>query len=371
MKDNSKRVLHVLGQLNQGGVENRLMDIYRKIDRKRIQFDFVVHGNEKGYFYDEILSLGGKVFHIPRFKVFNIISYISAWQNLFNKLSQNIYIHGHVTSSSIIYMCIAKKYNIQNRIVHARNDNKASLVKRFFTSMSRFCATQFISVSRAAALSTFGKKKGLASLVFPNAIDVSKYAYNEKERMQTRTYLNIKKNDILCTHVGRFEVQKNHFYLIKIFKNLVKSNNNYRLLLIGVGHLKNKVIKEVHKMNLEDKVIFLSITDSIPQILMASDILLLPSFYEGFPGIALEAQASGLELFVSDRVTKEIDLTNNVHFLPITKGGEKQWYEAIIHKKPHLGNYRSKYARQLEKTEYHIDNLVDTYYDLYRVNYDE
>lgn len=366
---NPKRVLHVLGQLNQGGVENRLMDLYRKIDRHRLQFDFVVHGDEKGYFYEEIQSLGGRIYHVPRFNGINVRSYRVAWIRLLENIKEIQIVHGHVTSTSYFYMKVAKNKGIEKRIIHARAENKGPILKRIFTRLSRFHANEFLGVSRIAARSTFGQKKGAKALILPNAIDVDKYIFEPEQRHIYRTKLDLDSHDVLYLHVGRFTHQKNHFFLINLFDQLTKYYSNIKLLLVGEGPLKLKVQSYISKLNLTDKIIFMGPTSDIPQILMAADGLLLPSFYEGFPGIALESQASGLRTFVSDKVTKEIYQTKLVRFLPINKNTFSLWVEALNPNGYAQNEDRKASASIIRDSLFHIENLINKYYELYEVDF--
>lgn len=364
MKDKPTRVLHVVGQLNQGGVENRLMDIYRKINRAKLQFDFVVHGPEEGYFYEEIETMGGRIFHVPKFKVFNTIAYLGAWAKLLVENDYSI-IQGHVTSTSFFYMWIAKRQKIKKRIIHARAENKGPIIKRLFTRLSRYHANRFLSVSKIAAISTFGKKIGANAQVIPNAIDANKYVFNSEFRDKFRKEYMIGSDYFLCTHVGRFTHQKNHHFLIDVFKSLANRLDKIKLILVGIGPLKDEITKRLYNENLMDKVLFIGITNEIPAILMASDCLLLPSFYEGFPGIALESQASGLKTFVSDRTTQEIHLTDIIHFLPIEKKNQDTWVNNIVKQTIYDHDNRKKYAEVIKDSPYHIDNTLNIFLNIY------
>lgn len=319
------RVLHVFGKIDLGGAESRVMDIYRHIDRSKVQFDFVVHTPDRGFFEDEITKMGGRVFHVPRFRLFNIISYKKAFREFFEDYGNEFaVVHAHMTSTAAIYLPIAKKAGIKITAAHARSAGVDPGFKGFLTRMLRKNlwkkADNLFTCSKMAGISVFGQKavdKGLVKFV-PNAIRVGLFAFNEKYREDVRNELNI--NDkFVVGHVGRLHYSKNHEFLIDVFAQLVRIYNNDPekgenspepvLLLVGDGPLRSMIEQKASDLGISDKVIFAGNQKDIYKYYDAMDCFVYPSRYEGLPGTVIEAQASGLRCIISDSICEEVDIT--------------------------------------------------------------
>ncbi|MCR4788939.1 MAG: glycosyltransferase, partial [Lachnospiraceae bacterium] len=213
------RVLHVFGKLDLGGAESRIMDIYRHLDRSRVQFDFVVHTEDKCYYEDEVNAMGGRLFRVPRFKIFNITSYKKAFRDLFADYgSEFTVVHGHMTSTASIYLPLAKEAGIRTTVAHARSAGVDPGLKGFLTRMMRknlWKKADFLfACSEKAGISVFGQRasdNGLVKFV-PNAIRVGLFAFNEQTRNETRNELGVGDKYVIG-HVGRFHFSKNHEFL--------------------------------------------------------------------------------------------------------------------------------------------------------------
>ncbi len=358
------RVLHVLGTLNLGGAESRIMDIYRNIDRSKVQFDFAIHTNDQCYFAEEVKKLGGNIFVFPRFTGANYHQYKKAW-NIF--LSENTYkiIHGHQTSTAFIYLKVAKNKRIPIRIAHSRNASKDSKIKIFTSKLARLYATDLFAVSRLAAISEFGNKnvKNNKVKIIKNGIPVGKFVFNQNNRMQLRKELNIKPNTLVLCHIGRFHPQKNHDFLIDIFSEVQKNKKDSLLLLIGEGKLKNNIEKKVKLLDLDKKILFLGSRNDIPNILSASDMLIFPSIYEGFPGVVLEAQASNLISIISSNITKEIVLLPTTFRLSL-KSSSNYWAKIILLNEK-LINKRKSILSELINSDFNVEKIAIFYQNFY------
>ncbi|WP_096185788.1 glycosyltransferase family 1 protein [Evansella halocellulosilytica] len=329
MKEPVKRVLHVFGRLDSGGAESRTMDIYRSIDRSKIQFDFAIHTKDECFFSDEVRSLGGKIFNFPRFTGKNYFKYKKAWRSFFKKHPEYDIIHGHQTSTGFIYLNEALKNDVKVRIAHARNSNKDSRIKRFTTKLARYYASDLFAVSRLAGISEFGKKlvaDGTVKVI-PNAIDVEKYKFDEGVRNRVRKDLLLE-DELAVIHIGRFHPQKNHNFLIDVFNVLLEKDKNAKLFLVGDGGLRNNIEEKIKELKLENKVEILGIRSDVPELLQGMDLLLFPSFFEGLPGVVLEAQAAGLPCIISNSITNEVLVTNRVYKLDLGWGAHT-WAEKV------------------------------------------
>lgn len=318
------RILHILGNTQLGGAESRIMDLYRHMDRSVVQFDFVVHSKEEGYFNEEIRKLGGRIFRVPRFRVLNYFSYCRAWKKLLQEhrdadgRSEFHMIQGHMTSTAAIYLPIARKCGIETTIAHARSagvdKGLKGILTRFFRCNLSKKADYLFTCSELAGISVFGKKaveQGRTRFL-PNAIDCQKFAPDPLVREKIRRELGIE-NCYVIGHVGRFHYAKNHEYLLRVFAELVKrKTRDYVLLLLGEGSGMEDIRILSRELGIEDKVYFLGNKSNINDYYQAMDYFVYPSRFEGMPGTIVEAQAAGLRCLMSDTICKEVIATELV-----------------------------------------------------------
>lgn len=361
---NNINVLHVFGRLDSGGAESRTMDIYRNINKRIVNFGFIIHTLDECFYSREVKTLGGTVSSVPRFKIYNVIQYYKAWNKFFKNNKDIAIIHGHLTTTAFIYFRLAKKHGIKVRIAHARNSKKESLIKTILSKFSRFYATHFLAVSKLASISEFGKRITEKQVkIFPNAINVNEYIFNKKWRQTTRESLGFNESANVYIHIGRFHKQKNHLYLIEVFEKINKKNNNSKLILVGKGDKQDLVKKEVFKRNLQTSVLFLGVRDDIPNLLSAADCLLFPSLYEGLPGVVLEAQAAGLPCLISNKITQEVKITELVSFLSIDDSKE-QWVDLAMKS---VDSFERKNTKQdFIKAKFDIQAVAKLYENYYQ-----
>lgn len=327
------RILHVLGNLNIGGAESRIMDLYRNCDRNVLQFDFAVHTGKHTYYEEEVKTLGGRIYRLPRFRFWNYFSYKKAWQRLFREHSEFRAVHGHMTSTAAIYLPVAKRAGIPITVAHARSAGVDPGLKGRLTLFLRknlktktdYC----FACSRLAAEAVFGKEalKADQVMILPNTIQGKLYRYDEAKRNEMRHRLGVS-DQFVIGHVGRFHPCKNHSYLLEIFSAFRKLHPRTVLLLLGEGGQMDAVRKKAETLGISEDVRFLGNHARIQDYYQAFDTFVFPSYYEGMPGSVVEAQAAGLPCLVSDRVTKEVVFTDLVTFLDIEAPAE-QWAERI------------------------------------------
>ena len=317
------RVLQVIGGMGCGGAENMIMNLYRKIDRTQVQFDFLVHTEQKCFFDDEISKLGGNIYHIPKFRGINVWEYRKSLNQFFDEHSEFGVVHGHIGSCAHIYLDIAKKHGAF-AIAHSHSSKPTeyslkNLMYYIFTYKTRHIANFFIGCSLKAGEYRYGKKivsDPSVYITLNNAIDTDKFIYSDEIRKEVRSKLGLT-DELVIGHVGRLEPVKNHEYLLKIFQKVCTSKPNAVLLLLGDGSLHDSLILQAEKYGIADKVILLGVRSDVHRFLQAMDCFVFPSWYEGLPVTLVEAQAAGLPCLVSDRVTKEIAITNLVKFKSI------------------------------------------------------
>lgn len=327
------RVLQVMGGLNRGGAETMVMNFYKAMDRNEIQFDFITHDQEKMDYKDEIEKMGGKVFVFPKFKGYNIVTYRNTWKSFLKNHPEYKILHSHLRSYASIYFPIAKEYGLKT-IIHSHSTSNGngfkSIVKYLLQKPLAKQADYLFACSKEAGEWLYGSDRINDDNYYlvKNSIDVSKYIYNKKIRENYRNDLNLD-NKLVLGHVGRLSKPKNHIFLLKVFKKILEKNSNVILLIIGDGDLKEEINNKIKELDLEDKVYMLGSREDVEYILQAIDIFLFPSFWEGLPVSVIEAQASGLPCILSNTITDEVKLLDNLEYLPIDKG-EDLWADTVL-----------------------------------------
>ena len=328
------RVLQIIGIVCGGGVEAVIMNYYRHIDRTKIQFDFVVDGYEKTILDDEITSLGGRVYHVEPYRK-NILRYM---KQIYNIVHDNHYdiVHSNMNTLSVFSLFPAWLAGANQRILHnhstaVRSEGLRSVMKTILRPFAPLFANRYAACSRLAGEWMYGKKMmaNRKVTIINNAIDLDEYAFSSETRQKYRKDLNISDDTLIIGHVGRFMYQKNHAFLIEIFKGIVKRHPNAMLLLIGDGELRPEIEMKVQAYHLSEKVRFLGLRKDVKALYNCMDIFVLPSWYEGLPVVAVEAQANGLPIILSDKVTNESILTSSATVLSLSEGTDK-WVKTIL-----------------------------------------
>ena len=366
------RVLQVLGSVGLGGAESRIMDLYRHMDRERIQFDFLITRGNGEYYKDEIESLGGKVYYLPAFRVINYAEYRRAVKAFFREnAGKYAAVHGHMTSTAAIYLPIAKSEGVPLTIAHARSAGVDPGLKGYVTRLLR-CnlrnkCDKMLACSNEAGESVFGK--GAGYVFMPNAIDSRAFAFNETLRHATRDKYGIS-DEILIVHVGSFRYAKNHEWVLEVFKEFLKlCDGKAKLFLAGDGERREEITKLAEEMDLSSRVIFAGNISDTPPIYDAFDCLLFPSRYEGMPGTVVEAAASGLSCLISDSITSQVVITDSVVAMSLERPAV-EWADKLM-SLIEEGRKRDRRAvvcrdgRAIADTMYDVNCQVDYYRTLY------
>lgn len=358
MKSDPIRILHVVSIMNMGGIENFIMNIYRNIDKTKIQFDFLVHHEEKGIFEDEIEQLGGKIYRIPFVTKVGHFKYMKYLNEFFKNHKEYQIIHSHFNTISGLILKSAKANGVKIRIAHShiaypKYRFLENIYKKYAQSFINRVSTHRFACSKLAGEWLYGKDSKFE--VINNGIVARKYIYNEEKRQSTRKLLKIEKNELVIGHIGRFDEQKNHKFLIKVFECLYKKNKNYKLFLVGDGKLRKKLEEEVKSLGLKENVIFLGIRKDIPNLLQAFDLFVFPSTFEGLGIVLIEAQASGLKCFTSSTVPKEADLECELNKFIALEKKEKEWAKIIANE--NLG-IRKNVLNEVREKKYDIEENI-------------
>lgn len=327
------RVLHYIGSLHIGGSQAFLMELYRKTDREKVQFDFVTFPEEKSGHYQEILQLGGRIFECPRYKGTNHFAFCKWWDSFLKEHPEYRILHGHVRSCASVYMPIAKRHGCTT-IAHSHSTSNgrgvSALTRAVLQLPIRHVADYLFACSEIAGKWLFGKKAIQQSnyRMIPNCVDCQRFAFSEQMRRQTREKLSITEDAFVVGHVGRFHEAKNHAFLIDIFEKLLESHSNVVLLLVGDGELRPQIEQLCAARGIHEKVIFAGAQGNVAPYYQTMDILAFPSLWEGLPVGVVEAQASGLPCVISATITKDVQLTDLVIYESLDKTAQ-EWAETV------------------------------------------
>lgn len=353
------RVLQIMGIVCGGGVEAVIMNYYRNIDRTKIQFDFVIDGYKKSLLDEEIVSLGGKVYKVEPYNK-NIFKYI---YQIYKIVKQNNYeiVHSNMNTLAVFSLFAAWLAGAKVRILHnhstaVKSERIRTVIKYILRPFAPIFANRYMACSKLAGEWMYGKKKMEEGKVkvLNNAINVGDFVYNPRLREKLRQDLNIDKETLVIGHVGRFMYQKNHDFLIDIFKEIHKQRNNSLLLLIGDGVLRKNIETKVKNYGLKDCVKFLGLRKDVKDLYNVMDVFVLPSWYEGLPVVSVEAQANGLPCFVSDRVSEECNLSSSMHFISLDKN-VGDWVDKILN---NSGFRNKKAVIELNEKNFSINKEV-------------
>lgn len=321
-------ILMVLGNTGRGGAQTFAMNVLRMIDREKYQVDFAVNEIKDNGYTQEICELGSKIYQIPFFKGYNWISYIKAWRKL---LSENRYdiVHGHVSSSASIYLKEAKRHGCKT-IAHShsagyRGNGLEQQIKKVFTIGAKGQADYWFACSKPAAERLFGRDyyKYENYYDIPNAIIADNYLFNKEARSRIRNKLGVGDEQKLYGHVGSFTAPKNHDFLLEVFSKIAATDSGTSMVLCGEGERNDEIQEKSRILGLSDKIILAGNVGNVNEYMMAMDIMIFPSLFEGFPITVLEAQATGLPIVLSDTITSEVFLTDCAYPMPLQKGAEE------------------------------------------------
>lgn len=364
------RVLHVLGNTQLGGAESRTMDLYRHLDRDRVQFDFLVHTDREGFFDQEIARLGGRIFRIPRFRIYNYFTYQRAVENFFREHHEFRAVQGHITSTASIYLPLAHKAGIPLTIAHARSAGvdkgiKGTLTRLLRRNLSKKTDVMFCC-SRIAGISVFGEKavEEGKTIFIPNAIDCSAFDYDLSARERIRKELGIEGNYVIG-HVGSFRYAKNHEYLLRVFAALrdisdTKSSQgngqkDYVLLLLGEGSGMEAMKELAKELGIDKQVYFLGNRSNVSDYYQAMDYFVYPSRFEGLPGAVVEAQTSGLKCVMSDSICEEVVATDLVETRSIQEE-PFTWAAAIMATQEYE---RKGYVKEMREAGFDVEEQAE------------
>jgi len=355
------RVLCVFSSLNRGGAESMCMNLYRNIDRSKVQFDFVKHTHSKCSFEDEIINLGGRIYEAPRYKIYNYFQYRSWWIRHLKAHPEHQIIHGHFFTISAVYFRFAREMN-RLTIGHSHsakpgNGSLKSIMKAHSMKKVERLASYCFACSEDAGKWLYPHRK---FKVINNAIDAKAFTYDEEKRKKIRDEFGIKE-EFVVGHVGNFAPVKNHTFLVDVFKVIHDRNPNSKLIMVG-GNDHKAIEEKVKGLGMSDSVIFTGVRSDIADILQSFDVFVFPSIDEGLGMVAIEAQAAGLYTICSDVVPSETRITNLIIFVSLGKSAS-EWADIVL--KYNTGYKREDTSEQIQRACYDIHTtakLIEKFY---------
>ncbi len=302
------RILYVNGGiLDLGGISSYMINYFRRIDKKVCHIDFAVHGDKEGVYDAEIKAAGSQIFHLP-IKSRDYFGNVKALKKILREGNYDI-IHSHLDAGSYHILKIAKKCGVPVRIAHSHNTdyltkNKLqTVINEYYKRNIKKVSTHLMACSGLAGRWLFGENSEFT--VIKNAIELEKFKFSSEDRAKIRNELGYTDDCIVLGHVGRFDTQKNHTFLMDVFSKLLSQNDKYRLVCIGDGHLRSEIESKAKELGIHDRIFFAGYTKNVEKYYSAFDMFVFPSLFEGLGIVAVEAQMSGLPCVLSDAVPEE------------------------------------------------------------------
>ena len=352
-----KRVIHIVGAMAPGGFENFIMNIYRKMDRSKIQFDFIVHKKKDNAYDEEIESLGGRLFYVTR-KSKNPVKNFFQIRSIIKKQNYEIACRHSDSAFTVVDLLAARLGGAKKVIMHSHSTTTGNVkIHKFFRTWMGVVPTHRFACSQAAGKWMFGN---LDYTFVPNAIDTSQYLYHADIRESMRKEWNVKDKNVYG-HVGNFVYAKNHLFLLDVFKQITLKDEKAILFLIGEGELREEIEAKIQELELKDKVVLTGRRKDVVNFLQMFDLFFFPSVYEGLPVSMVEAQCSGLKCLISDCITEEIMLTDCVKRKSL-QDSVASWADTAMEMLEE-GKEKQRYSRNEEiiAAGYGIDELVKFY----------
>lgn len=339
------RVLQVVGRMDRGGIETMIMNLYRRVDRSRVQFDFLAHYGRDAAYNEEISEMGGRIYEMPALKdekhvyYWRLFSYIKALNRFFEEHPEYQVIHGHMTNTAAIYMPIARRHGVSCLIAHSHNTRAKSGLLGVATNILQKpiykCATDFFACSEGAR-HWFYPEKLIQSgnvRVLPNAVDAARYRFDSEKRREMRAQLRLEgKLSVVC--VARFRPEKNQAFLLKVLGAMNALRDDAVFVFAGEGPCEEEVRRQAHEMGLDEQTRFLGMRTDVADVLSASDAFVLPSLWERLPVTVIEAQANGLHCVVTQGLTQEMNALGMVEYVSL-QSDPRAWAEALIRAAAH------------------------------------
>ena len=355
------RVLHIVTRMDRAGLETFLMNVYRKINREKVQFDFLVHCPDEADYDEEIRSLGGRIFHVPPFNPLNPNYWVEVFSTLRQLHPEDSIVHSHIDALSAIPLFLAACAGFQTRIAHSHtasfDKDWKYYVRRFLSIPIPWIATDLFACGDAAGKNIFGDNSNYH--IVTNGVDVESFRFDFQVRNQVRRSIGAENKKVVI-HVGRFVPLKNHSFIIKELVEKAHYTEEVLFLLVGDGPDRAMLEKYCRERGLVNRVRFLGVRDNIPRLLQGADVFVLPSLFEGLSVAIVEAQSAGLPCLISNTIPKDCFITDLVQALPL--GCPDDWIRAIDTAQ---SSNRAIYAEKMSEAGFDIGKTAKWLQDFY------
>lgn len=309
------------------------MKVYRTLDPEQFQMDFVV-SEENGLYTEEVLSRGGRIYYVPP----KTKDFLGAMKGIRRIVKDNAYETVLKLGDSpiqVVDLLAAWWGGAKKRILRSCNactglTAKQKLRDAIFRPVLNSTANVKLAPSALAAAYTFGQKqldKGNVCLL-NNGVDLNIFHYDPAGATAVKQEFSLEGKTVIG-HIGRFNQQKNHTFLLEVFSKIRQSDPGAMLLLVGKGELEQQIREQAEQLCVGDSVIFTGVRQDVPALLSAMDVIVFPSFYEGMPNTVIEAQATGLSCVIADTITKDANITGLVEYHSLQESAES-WAEAAL-----------------------------------------
>jgi glycosyltransferase involved in cell wall biosynthesis len=367
------RILHVVGAMNRAGTETMLMNIYRNMNREKVQFDFISYSQQEAHYDEEIISLGGRII-----KLSNTQSIKELYQAI-TKYGPYQAVHSHTLFHCGIASIAALLAGVKIRISHAHTtlDNSSSIIKKVYIKLMRFIinnfSTNLLACSKGAGSYLFGGKWVFNKKYsyFPNVINYSKFLCVPNTEVEEFKVNEGLENDLVMGHIGRFMEAKNHEFLLEILKYVIKIDSKIKLLLVGDGDLRDQIEKKAIQEGIDQNIRFVGIKENISTMLHCMDVFVFPSLYEGLGLVLLEAQASGVPCIVSEAIQPEADLQIGLVSKLLLSDGAEVWGDKILEFANRKEKDVAKIITRFEQNGYSLTEGISKLMNIYKTNHGE
>lgn len=346
---------------NPGGVEAFVMNYYRVLVNSGVHFDFVCMYGEIAY-ADEIRKMGGKIYLLPNVKK-NYFGYVNGFVDVLKREKYDIIHVNMLSAANLVPLRLAHDVGIVKVIAHSHNSSAPGIIRKIMDRINRSKIDQYADMKLACDVSAanwmFGEaeyKAGKVSII-NNAIEIEKYMFSESKRHQLREREKWNGRFVIG-HVGRFELQKNHSFILKVFREVVVRDPNAVLCLIGDGKLKIEIEKKAEEYGLSDNTCFVGKIDHVEEYLSAMDVFLLPSLFEGLPFTLVEAQANGLPCVISDVITENVHVLDTMVSVSLSESPEV-WAENLLGCKKKKRPDREFIQNRMTEKHFNINEEAD------------
>ncbi len=364
------KVLHVMNGADLGGISSVVLNYYQHIERNKLRFDLAIYNTDIGHNGKKIEELGSDIFYLP-LKSKSIFRYVIKMKKILTKGDYDV-IHVHQNYTSYVPLIIATFFSIKCRIAHAHTTEQPikfkGKIKRLLSNvMTPIVSTRMLACTNDAGRAVFGQNilNNKKYQVLNNAIDIRKFKFNQNTRNRVRENLGLEDKMILG-NVGNLGIEKNHQFLLKIMTELIKSKMDWHLLIIGTGELLDDLKQKAKILGIEDSIYFLGQRSDVSDLLQAMDLFVMPSSFEGFAIAALEANTSGLPVYLSDKIPNDLACFSTTRYLSLSRGPE-YWANEIVNNQ--RSNDRSIGYSEAKKYGYDIKDkakeLLSIYCDSY------